>query len=231
MSRPARYEPPAGALAAVGACLATRQDPRAEDWAALENIRDVLRQRDVRRAGLMPQLLQAATEAGVRLDPTLRSLCRAARAHEELRIAAMAPTCRRAVGVMEGDAVVLRGVALGHTVYAHPALRHCHDLDLLVPAASLLDVCVQAATHGPPRSPLWCIDAALLIRSGPLDWDRAVSRAREWRIAGHAAITLSWLRERLGIPVPLEVVRALRPRRWWRPGAGRTLRRARELAR
>jgi hypothetical protein len=281
MSRPARYEPSAGALAVVRACLATREDPRAEDWAALGDIRGVLRQPDVRRAGLMPQLLHAATEASVALDPTLRSLCRAARAHEELRIAALTPTCRHAVAATQSGAIVLRGVALGHTVYAHPALRHCHDLDLLVPdgedasfedggfpvsrhrrlfagepahipwadlleatieiqiagvaarvlepATSLLDVCVQAATHGPPRSPLWCIDAALLIRSGALDWDRAVSRAREWRIAGHAGTTLSWLRERLGIPVPLDVVQALRPRRWWRPRAYRASFRLREL--
>jgi hypothetical protein len=281
MSRPPRYEPSAGAVAAIGACLATREDPRADDWASLGNIRGVLRQPDVRRAGLMPQLLHAATEAGVTLDPALRSLCRAARAHEELRIAALTSTCRRAVAATHSGAIVLRGVALGHTVYAHPALRHCHDLDLLVPdgedasfedggfpvsrhrrlfaderahvscadlleatieiriagvdarvlepATSLLDVCVQAATRGPPRSPLWCIDAALLIRSGGLDWDRAVSRAREWRIAGHAAATLSWLRERLGIAVPLDVVRALRPRRWLRPRAYRTFWRPREL--
>jgi hypothetical protein len=280
MSRPARHEPSAGALAVVGACLATREDRRTDDWAALGDVRAVLSQPGVRRAGLMPQLLYAATEASIELDPALRSLCRAARAHEELRIAATSPTCRRAVAAPHSDAIVLRGVALGHTVYAHPALRHCHDLDLLMPdtedagfedggfpvsrhrrlfadartditcadlledtieiqiagaaarvlepAISLLDVCVQAATQGLPHSPLWCIDAALLVRSGALDWDRAVSRARKWRVAGHAATTLSWLRGRLGIPVPLDVLRDLRPRRWWRPRGQRTSWRLRE---
>jgi hypothetical protein len=34
-------------------------------------------------------------------------------------------------------AIVTRGLALAGTVYPHPSLRHCHDLDLLVPGDAL----------------------------------------------------------------------------------------------
>jgi hypothetical protein len=205
----------------------------------------------------------------------LRSLCRAARVHEELRLAALGPSLGNALAALGGRPVVLRGVALGHTVYDHPALRHCHDIDLLVPrdavtaigdggfpvsghrrllavapvqvgwaevlgqtieihvegvtahalspSIELIGVCVHAATSGRPHSLLWTIDAALLIRAGNVAWEGVVNQAREWRVDSHAAKTLAWLRAHLDVPVPPEVVAALRTRRrrpgpvrrWW----------------
>lgn len=126
------HEPPAEALDLIRACLATREQPRLEAWATSGEFAGVLRQPVVKRAGLMPQLLHAAQLAGVELEAGLQSACRAARFHEELRLAAVAAACRDALTEAPAQAIVLRGVALGHTVYDHPALRHCHDLDLLV---------------------------------------------------------------------------------------------------
>jgi hypothetical protein len=196
----------------------------------------------------------------VELIPGLRSRLRAARLHEDLRIPATARACREALG---GDVVVLRGIALAYTVYDDPALRHCHDLDLLVragagreqhedgfpvsrhlslfapwrlgvgfddvaadtvptavagtaarvlpPAEAVVHTCAHAATLGIPHSPLWAVDAALLVRRTPeLDWDRVAARARGWRCAGVVADALSWLRREVGVAVPAQCVRDLR---------------------
>lgn len=245
---------PGRALPVLRACLATRADPRPGDWSALGDLREVLQLPAVRQAGLLAQLLHAAGLAGVELDPALRSRLRAARAHEELRLEATAQACREALAA---DVVVLRGVALAHTVYDEPALRHCHDIDLLVPAGAgvtrhasgfpvarhtsllrhrrigvedvatvdamiagvaarvldasgaLVHVCAHAASGGAAHSPLWAIDAGLLIRRGP-DWDQVVERAREWRCARVTGSALGWLQRDLGVAVPGEVVRELR---------------------
>ncbi len=127
------HEPPRNALDLIRACLATGEHPRLDAWAALGDTSAVLRTPIVKRAGLMPQLLYAADLAGVELEGSFRSACRAATTHEELRIAVFAPACRDALTEAATEAIVLRGVAFGHSVYDRPALRHCHDFDMLVP--------------------------------------------------------------------------------------------------
>lgn len=250
--------PPREALALLRACLATREDPREDAWAELGDPIAVLRIDAVRRAGLMAQLLHAATLAGVTLDSGVRSRLRAARVHEDLRLAATAPACRAAI---DDGPIVLRGVAFAHTIYDEPALRHCHDLDLLVgegagttvheggfpvsrhrslllrvavgvddvdtvgarvagmparvlaPADALVHTCAHAVTHGVPGSPLWPLDAALLVRGTPaLDWDRVAGRAIAWRCAADVGSALDWLRRRLAVPVPPSLPRDLRVR-------------------
>ena len=122
-----RHVPPDAAVPLLRACLG-----RPDAWAALGDPRPALAMPDITRAGLMPQLLHAAEEAGVALDPAVRSALRTGRVYSELRLKELEPACRDGI---TGDVVVLRGLALAHTVYADPALRHCHDLDLLVPGA------------------------------------------------------------------------------------------------
>lgn len=255
MRRRAAHEPPAEACDLLRACLATRERPRREAWAALAGSWELLRDPVIRRAGLMAQLAHASELAGIELDPEVRSMLRTARVHEELRLEALAPACREHLEGVDRDAIVLRGLALSHTVYDDPALRHCHDLDLLVPGPggqelhpsglpisrhvslfgpgappvlwaevsggaveaevagaaarvlpapeALVHVCVHGSHRGWAHSPLWCLDAALLIRRSPaLDWDRVVRRARDWAVAAPAHRALRWLRDGLGVEVP-----------------------------
>jgi hypothetical protein len=249
---------------AVRAALATAEEPRHEAWASLQNGWRLTRDRPVDYARLLPQLMHAAELAGTSVIPDFRSVLRAARVHEELRVQAMGPVCRDALEGANGERIVLRGVALSHTVYDHPAFRHCHDLDLLVPRAArsathpsglpvsqhtalfgsiratagwaevepeavvaevagvparilapadaLVHICVHAATNGVPHSPMWCVDAALVLRRYPdLDWDRVVQRARQWRVALHTFRTLRWLRARLAVPVRASALARLLP--------------------
>jgi Uncharacterised nucleotidyltransferase len=121
--------PAAAAVVVVRACLATADDPRPDAWRAVRDAPELLRLDPIRRAGLLPQLLQAATLAAASLPPQLRSRFRAAHVHEELRTKAAVAACQDAL--VAEEVIVLRGVALAHTVYDAPPLRHCHDLDLL----------------------------------------------------------------------------------------------------
>jgi hypothetical protein len=247
----------------VLACIATPERPNHHAWTALAHKWQMLREPAIARAGLLPQLMHASELVGVALDPEVRSVLRAARTHEELRIQAWTPACREALSESGRQWLVLRGMALSHTVYDHPALRHCHDLDLLVPGAArsdthdsglpirrhstlfgpferavtwadvqsgavtaqvagvqsrvlapadgLVHICVHAGTNGCPHSPLWCVDAALLIRNNsPLDWDHVVARTRQWKVALHAYRSLNWLRKSLGVAVPPNTLTALR---------------------
>src|SRR5437764_14591519 len=134
-----RQIPNPSSLNVIRCCLATAERPHAEAWRALFAEPGVLRRSELRRAGLMPQLMYAADGAGIELDPKLRSAWRVARVHEDLRLTRVLPACRAALVDPVGQ-IVLRGLALSHSVYAEPALRHCHDLDLLVPEHGGSDV-------------------------------------------------------------------------------------------
>ena len=227
------------------ACLATPEDPRLDDWAGLGDIVTVLKDAEVQRAGLLALLLHAAEATGVDLDPSLRSRLRAARLHAELRLEMIGPALRETL--TEEAGVALRGIALAHTVYPHPALRHCHDLDLLTshradatvhpsgfpvsrhtslfrtrhvgtrevenntvnaeiagagaqvlqPADALVHVCAHAAARGRAQGLLWCVDVAMLLRSG-VDLDRVHYTAKRWQVARPTARSLGYVRRLLG---------------------------------
>ena len=59
-------------------------------------------------------------------------MVRAARAHEELRVAATSGAMREVLEGLGEPALVVGGVAAAATAYPEWPLRHCHDLDLLV---------------------------------------------------------------------------------------------------
>jgi hypothetical protein len=99
-------------------------------WRDAAEIKAALADPAIRRAGLMPLLLHAAGENGT--DPAVRSLLRASRAHEDVRLEAIGPVCAQTIAAEQRPLLVLRGVALAFGAYEEPALRHCHDLDLLV---------------------------------------------------------------------------------------------------
>jgi hypothetical protein len=91
---------------------------------------------------LLPLLFYALRRNGVAVEPALLTVLRTAYVQEELR----GRTYRRILGdvlellAMEGVApIVLKGAALASTVYPDPALRHSHDIDLLVKDRELSD--------------------------------------------------------------------------------------------
>ncbi len=80
---------------------------------------------------LMP-LLQVS---GVVEDSTHRTYVRSAYLREKLRSTTYLSLCRKVLSMLARDNVpvlVLKGAALAETIYEEPALRHCHDIDLLV---------------------------------------------------------------------------------------------------
>ena len=91
----------------------------------------------VHRLRRLAPLIDANLRAScVRLDDPLKSFLRMAAAHEKMRweaIESVVGASLTALGQHRMEFLVLRGVALAATVYPQPFLRHCHDLDLLVP--------------------------------------------------------------------------------------------------
>lgn len=85
----------------------------------------------------LPLLYVNLSRHGVSIDPRLLPYFRTALVRDDLRhqryerIAGDALTALAGAGV---DAVVLKDAALAASVFDPPALRHCHDIDLLIPA-------------------------------------------------------------------------------------------------
>ena len=85
--------------------------------------------------GLLPLLSIALRRDGVVDDPTLLTYVRTAYLREELRSQIYRRLFRNVLAALATDRIpvlVLKGAALADTVYEKPALRHCHDIDLLV---------------------------------------------------------------------------------------------------
>jgi hypothetical protein len=84
---------------------------------------------------LLPLLHAATTRYGARVPRDLAFCLRAAYFREELRGRAYRDVLHKVLLALEGEGiefVVLKGAALAGTVYDDWALRHCHDIDLLV---------------------------------------------------------------------------------------------------
>jgi hypothetical protein len=84
---------------------------------------------------LLPLLFAAFQRNGVEADHEFLTILRAASLREELRAQTYRRICREVLSAFAAagiSSIVLKGAALADLVYAHPALRHCHDLDLLL---------------------------------------------------------------------------------------------------
>lgn len=84
---------------------------------------------------MLPLLFSALRRSAAVLDPSLRPYLMTSFAREAMRNDIYRGVCRSALETLEASRVpvlVLKGAALAETVYAEPALRHCHDIDLLV---------------------------------------------------------------------------------------------------
>ncbi len=84
---------------------------------------------------LLTVLFASLRRAGADLDPSLVPYLRLAYAREQMRTATYLRILEEVMVALERDAVpaiALRGAALATSLYAEPALRHCHDIDLLI---------------------------------------------------------------------------------------------------
>ena len=120
------------------ACLGF-EDTGREAWTAwLERVgepREKLLQRRPSLVHFLPLLHVATKRYGAQVPRDLAFCLRAAHFREELRSQAYRTTLRRVLhDLRDGgiDFTVLKGAALAGTVYDGWALRHCHDIDLLV---------------------------------------------------------------------------------------------------
>lgn len=116
------------------ACLLDDERGRAalRSWSQSGPPADLLRPRCNR---LFPLLAEAVRRSDLTLDPTVRSLLRAALASEEVRYEAYLRVFGPLLTAMVEDGIdpiVLKGAALAETVYPRPQLRHTHDIDLLI---------------------------------------------------------------------------------------------------
>jgi hypothetical protein len=83
----------------------------------------------------LPLLFAAFQRNGVEADHEFLTILRAASLREELRAQTYRRICRDLLSAFAAtgiSSIVLKGAALADLVYAYPALRHCHDLDLLL---------------------------------------------------------------------------------------------------
>ncbi|HEX4521459.1 MAG TPA: nucleotidyltransferase family protein [Gaiellaceae bacterium] len=88
---------------------------------------------------LLP-LLHHTRHAAGSIPDAIRSILRAAVAHEELRAEAMGAAAAEALHRLSAagvDPLVVGGAVLAWGDYPAPALRHCHNIDLLVTVGEL----------------------------------------------------------------------------------------------
>ena len=78
----------------------------------------------------------------------------------------------------------------------------------------VLYLALHLAIHHPLDGLAWQLDVALLLRrdGAAMDWERAIGRARRWRVAGAFYFALSRVERRFAACVPPAVLAALRPR-------------------
>jgi len=98
---------------------------------------------------LLPLLARSARMNDLEIGRDVMSYLRATTAREELRAERYRPIAAMALAAIEETGarpLVLRGPALAATEYESWALRHCHDLDLLV-APDSCETANHALTH------------------------------------------------------------------------------------
>ncbi len=138
----------------IAACLLAGQ-PARDAWtrwrAARAPADDVIRRDLAMRRTLLPLLARAVQRHGLEVPPGVLPYVRAATLREELRgaryreIAAASLDALLRAGVTP---VVVGGAALAGTVYDDWALRHCHDLDVLLRAGELRTAAEALARTG-----------------------------------------------------------------------------------
>ncbi len=131
------------------ACVAPAREDL-ESWLALQD--GSMREFTGRSTRwLLPLLLEAVQRHSVKVDAGLLTILKTAALREELRTRTFRAICKRVLSVL-GEAghaaVLLKGAALAETVYADPALRHSHDIEILIPGTDLLEARESLEPHG-----------------------------------------------------------------------------------
>ena len=83
---------------------------------------------------LLPLLFSALRTHGIAVDNAFLTILRTAAVREEVRTNTYRSICRNVLSILAANEIpmiLLRGAALADTVYAAPALRHSHDIDIL----------------------------------------------------------------------------------------------------
>jgi hypothetical protein len=80
----------------------------------------------------------------------------------------------------------------------------------LGPTDQLLHVCVHGAAWNPIPPIRWIADAIAVMNSAPIDWNRLVGQAQRSGLLVQLRVTLTYLGENFGAPVPAETLRSLR---------------------
>jgi hypothetical protein len=83
----------------------------------------------------LPLLFEAIRAHGIDVPANFGTILRTAAWREELRTRTYRQICRNVFTVLKDQgmpAIVLKGAALAETVYSDPALRHSHDIEILV---------------------------------------------------------------------------------------------------
>ncbi len=93
--------------------------------------------------GLLPLVNWAARRNGFDLDARLWTYLRSAALREELRYNEYGKICGNVLNALNDagiPVIALKACAMAGTIYETPAERHCHAIDVLVPAGSLARV-------------------------------------------------------------------------------------------
>jgi hypothetical protein len=144
LSKPALSEslslllPPPEETLLLRVCLSPGESARAA-WRRWRNRRRMpgkalLRNNSFKK--LRPLLFNAVQCHSLEIDKEALTYLRTAYLKEELRDAAVRRICREVLLSLEKEGlapILLKGMALAETVYGNPVLRHCHDIDILLP--------------------------------------------------------------------------------------------------
>ena len=148
LSKPALSEalslllPPPEETLLLRVCLSPGESARAA-WRRWRNRRRMpgkalLRHNSFKK--LRPLLFSAVQCHSLEIDKEALTYLRTAYLKEELRDAAVRRICREVLLSLEKEGlapILLKGMALAETVYGNPVLRHCHDIDILLPDEQL----------------------------------------------------------------------------------------------
>ena len=136
-----------GHVLLLGALLRADPAKARNDWYQwLDAVRDPVTHLRSDTSGLRrlsPLLLNAAKRNGLPIEGAFLTTLRSAYFREELRTRALRGILTPLLAALHAEksrVILVNGVALAHSVYPDPVLRHCHDIDLYCSAFETEDV-------------------------------------------------------------------------------------------